>query len=305
MDTNGWHKNPIKLIIQNFLLIKKCKNVIILPANRGVKVFVPFFSIINKFFHRKLHYVVIGGWLPEMLKDHPKLIDILTRFDGLYVETYSMLKALNSMGLYNVYYMPNFKPLKIITKDELVYEYKEPYRLCTFSRVTKKKGIEDAIEAVKKVNSELKRVVCKLDIYGQIDKEYEERFNQLMSNFPSFISYKGIVPFNKTTEILKNYFVLLFPTTYEVEGFPGTLIDAFSAGVPVVASDWKYNSEIVTNGKNGFIYKGGIDSLSKIIKKIVSKPEVIQLMKKNCIIEAKKYESKTVIKEFINKLEMN
>src|SRR5690554_6005885 len=68
VDTFGWSSNPILLLVKCFLLIKRCKNIIILPAQRGIKVFAPLFILLNKIFHRKLHYVVIGGWLPELLE---------------------------------------------------------------------------------------------------------------------------------------------------------------------------------------------------------------------------------------------
>ena len=305
IDTHGWKKNPIMLLIRIFQLSKNCENVIILPATRGVKVFAPLFLLINKLFHRKLHYVVIGGWLPEMLKDNSKLKNQLAMFSGLYVETHTMIKALNSIGLSNVYYIPNFKPLKVLTENELVYPKEETYKLCTFSRVMKEKGIEDAIEAVKKVNYELNRVAYSLDIYGQIEQGYEERFDQLKKGFPRYISYKGLVPFAKSTEVLKNYFALLFPTSYEGEGFPGTVIDAFSAGVPVIATDWRYNSEIITHGENGLIHNSGVDSLSKVLIEAVNKPEKILSIRKNCINEAEKYRSQTVVKKFIEKLELH
>lgn len=42
-------------------------------------------------------------------------------------------------------------------------------RVCTFSRILKEKGIEDAIKAVKLVNDELGRDVFLLDIFGEVD----------------------------------------------------------------------------------------------------------------------------------------
>ncbi|MFR3494185.1 MAG: glycosyltransferase [Blautia sp.] len=63
--------------------------------------------------------------------------------------------------------------------------------------------------------------------------------NSCKASSPQYIRYKGMVPFNQSTEVLKNYDALLFPTYYEGEGFAGTIIDAFAAGLPVIASDWK------------------------------------------------------------------
>lgn len=125
-------------------------------------------------------------------------------------------------------------------------------KLCTFSRVLKEKGIEDAIEAVTYINEQNKREIFSLDIYGQIDDAYKGDFMMMQRNFPEYINYGGIIRFDRSTEVLRNYYALIFPTYYEGEGFAGTLIDAMAAGVPVIASDWKYNTEIVMRIQRGF-----------------------------------------------------
>jgi glycosyltransferase involved in cell wall biosynthesis len=58
----------------------------------------------------------------------------------------------------------------------------------------------------------------------------------MQKRFPEYVVYGGVVPFNKSVEVLKDYFAVLFPTYYEGEGFAGTIIDAHSAGVPIIAS---------------------------------------------------------------------
>ena len=45
----------------------------------------------------------------------------------------------------------------------------------------------------------------------------------------------------------------MFPTTWKGEGFPGVIIDAYAAGLPVIATDWNLNKEIICEGENGFI----------------------------------------------------
>ena len=111
-----------------------------------------------------MHYVVIGGWLPQLLERNNLLTIKLKKFDGIYVETHFMIKALQKLGLQNIRYLPNFKRLDILKEDQLVYCTSEPYKLCTFSRVIKEKGIEDAINSVKSINDNLGRIVYTLDI---------------------------------------------------------------------------------------------------------------------------------------------
>ena len=210
-----------------------------------------------------------------------------------------MKTALEAQGFENVFVMPNCKKLDILTPEELVYHTEEPYPLCTFSRVMKEKGIEDAVEAVRSVNEKLGRTAYTLDIYGQVDTEQTQWFEALKNTFPDYIRYMGVVPYDQSVSTLKNYFALLFPTYYDGEGFAGTLIDAFAAGVPVIASDWKYNSEIV-NKHVGYIYpaKSCIE-LANILSFICLNPNSLCGKKSACLDESRKYDIGVVVEELI------
>lgn len=300
VDTYGGKKRLFSIIINLIGLVISCKNVIIFPAQNSLMLFAPILAFINRFYHRKLHYVVIGGWLPEFVSTRTRLQRALRKFDIIYVETNTMKNKLEAIGFSNIIVMPNFKELNILEPQGLVYTNDEPYRLCTFSRVMKEKGIEDAVDAVIAVNEEMGRIVYTLDIYGQIDSNQVEWFRKLEEGFPQYIKYKGLVDFDKTTEVLKDYFMLLFPTYYEGEGFAGTLIDAMAAGVPVIASDWRYNSEIVKDGEIGFIIR---DNLKAELVKVLSIIDKINNMKATNLVEAEKYLPKNTIKILLKKIE--
>lgn len=302
IDTHGGVKALISAFRHALIALKYHKNIIIMPAENGLRIFAPLLVLLNLLFHRKLHYVVIGGWLPEFLKKRKKLTKALMSFDGIYVETNTMRKALEAQGFNDVYVMPNFKDLNILKESELVYHNTEPYRLCTFSRVMKEKGIEDAVNAVKTVNEHFGRIVYTLDIYGQVDSAQTEWFNELKSTFPLYIKYGEFVPFDKSVEVLKNYFALLFPTYYEGEGFAGTLLDAMAAGVPVIASDWRYNPEIV-NEKTGYVYP--VHDNHAFVTTLISvgnNSDLLLSKKSDCLKEAEKYRAENVIQCLTSKL---
>lgn len=286
IDTHGGRKAVIKAPFQCISALKSSSNIIICPAENGLRVFAPLLVSINRIFKRKLHYVVIGGWLPAFLENKVLLSFFLKRFDCIYVETKAMKKALVKKGFSNIEVVSNCKELDILSEDEIMINNNKPYRFCTFSRVMKEKGIEDAVNAVKYINDTAGKILVTLDIYGQIESSQKEWFKYLEETFPSFISYGGIVPYEKSTDVLKDYFGLLFPTYYEGEGFAGTLIDAMAAGVPVIASDWKYNSEIVKNGANGRIIE---TNLVEEIIRVIDNPDSWIEMKKNCLKEAITY----------------
>ena len=270
-----------------------------LPAQRGIRILTPLFLIFNLFFKRKLHYVVIGGWLPQLIENNFLLKRMLMNFTGIYVETKMMQNMLN---MNNIFVLPNFKKIIVLDEKDLIYNDNEPFKLCTFSRVMKEKGIEDAINIVKTINCIAKRNIVMLDIYGQINASYLKEFEKIKKDFPEFISYKGEVNFTKSTEVLKEYFLLLFPTFYDGEGFPGTIIDAFSSGLPVVASNWKYNSEIIEHDKTGYLYKD-MDEFKTIIQRLCANPMIVRNLKSNCIKKVKEYDSERLVKQLL--IDMN
>ena len=301
-DTHGGIKIIHKILLSCFKCLRKYKNVIAMPDSNGVKVIFPWLVMLNCIFRRKIHYVVIGGWLSEFLKKRRFLRAVLKKLDGVYVETTSMKTALEAQGFENVFVMPNCKNIEILREEDLIYPDGEPYKLCIFSRVMKEKGVEDAVNAVKAVNERFGRTVYSLDIYGPVDSEQTEWFDNLKIGFPDYVKYCGIVPYDKSVEVLKNYFALLFPTYYEGEGFAGTLIDALSSGIPVIATDWKYNAEIVSDGV-GYIYKtGDQNAFVDILKSAAIDASELLSKKRQCLVEARKYNISEAVNILIGRL---
>lgn len=304
IDTHGGLKTFLKAPFQVFRALKNSNNILIFPAHNGLRVFAPLLSFQKRFFKkRKIHYIVIGGWLPKFLLKRKNLAKTLKNFDYIYVETYTMKDALETQGFDNVYVMPNCKKLTILSEKEIVDHLESPYKLCTFSRVMKEKGIETAVSVIKQVNDKLGYTAYSLDIYGQVDVAQTEWFENLKFQFPEYVNYCGCVDANQSVTVLKEYFALLFPTYYEGEGFAGTLIDAYSAGVPVIASDWKYNSELV-NEDVGYVYPTeDQEAFVSILEEIVMNPYMILSKKRLCLKEAEKYKIDKVIQILVQHME--
>lgn len=304
VDTFGGKRRLVPIILNLISLVLSCKNIIILPAHNSLRIFAPLLAFVNSFYHRKLHYVVIGGWLPEFVAKRKFLRKALMKFDCIYVETNTMKNKLEAMGFTNIVLLPNCKELDVIQAEELVYVQKEPFKLCTFSRVMKEKGIEDAVNAVKAVNDAIGRDVYTLDIYGQVDKEETDWFAKLQTKFPDYVKYKGLVPFDKTTEVLKDYFLLLFPSRFYTEGIPGTIIDAYAAGVPVACSKWQSFADLVDDTV-GYGYEfSSEEALENLLKKIYLEDiDKISVMKKACILKSRQYMPEKIVKILINKLQ--
>ena len=305
LNTGKNNKNIISVLIQSLILIKNSDNVVIMPAQNAIKLIPYLFVYFNKIYKKKIHYVVIGGWLPKMLKNNIRLKKIMLSIDEIYVETEYMKNELFDLGLYNIQVMNNFKDLNIVENKKQNHSNKLQLKICTFSRVSKEKGIEDAINVVRKVNTFLDKQAYSLDIYGQIEEKYIDEFLLLKTKFPPFIEYKGTVEYTQTVNTLKQYCFVLFPTQYRTEGLPGTVIDAYAAGLPVIASKWDSAQEIIEEGQTGYIYNmNDIEQLENILIEIYNNQEKISDMKEHCLLKATKYLPENAIITLFNKLHL-
>lgn len=304
-NTSGGVKTLFKAPLIALNALRWSRDIVIFPAHNAVRVFVPLLVLLQCFFkHRRVHYVVIGGWLPEFIKTRPLLRYCLRHVYMIYAETHRMQHDLKEMGYTsNVTYMPNCKPLDIVDCSDLKSDYNEPYKLCTFSRVWSQKGIGDAVEAVKSVNESLGRNAYSLDIYGMVDGEEQEWFADLRKTFPKYVKYGGTVPYDKSVEVLRNYFVLLFPTKCYTEGIPGTIIDAYAAGLPVISSLYLNFDEIIDEGITGIGYEfGNNKALIRLLKDIVENPQEITKMKENCVKKAKMFLPDEVVNTLVDRI---
>lgn len=301
VDTYKWKKRPIRLVINCIKAIKSYDNVVILPAHNGVKIFVPMFAFLNKIYKKNIIYVVVGGWLADLIHNNKILICLLKKINYILVETNGLKKKLNNLKIDNVKVMLNFKDINVLTKNEISFSYKEHYKLCTFSRVMEKKGISDAINAIACINEQYQKTIYKLDIYGPIEENYKEKFNILLNKYKKYVTYKGVVESSKSVEVIRKYDLLLFPTRFKTEGLPGTTIDAFSSGIPTVYSSWDYCDEFYKDKYNGIKFEmGNIENLKKILDNFYNRKYDVNKMKRNCIESAKKYDSSNAIRILID-----
>ncbi len=304
-DTYKNSRNPIKIVKNTYKVIKNSKNVILIVSSRGYKILLPIINFFNIFYKRKIFDFVIGGNRYKIFDKSKFLKKEAKKVNKIYVESNKIKQEYEKRDIHNVEIIPNFKNIKPIDEKEIKKNIKkEKIKLCTFSRVHLAKGIEDSIETVKLANTILGKNIFELDIYGEIDEKYKEKFDKIKDNLPNYITYKGCVNSNNATEILKQYDLMLFLTYWMGEGFPGTIIDAFNSALPVIATDWNYNFDILEDNRTGI--KVPLKQPKEVAKKLIelyeNQGEIVK-MKYECLKESKKYNPKEAMKKFIVEIE--
>ena len=120
-----------------------------------------------------------------------------------------------------------------------------------------------------------------MDIYGQTtDNDYEQDLKNRTRNF-SNIRWNGVLQKEKVLTTLVNYDALCLCSTFS-EMSPLVIQEAFSVGLPVIASNVYGNAEQIKNGINGLLFKfNNADSLKEQLEKCIEDKNLLSKLKHN------------------------
>lgn len=119
--------------------------------------------------------------------------------------------------------------------------------------VCRSKGAGVLIEAV----AELRRHrPVQLHIVGErqdrkFQRELETRIREL--GLEPHVTFHGVLRGEELQALFNSTHVFAFPTFFESETFGLVVAEAMSAGLPVVATDWRGVSDVVEHGRTGFL----------------------------------------------------
>ena len=216
------------------------------------------------------------------------------KINHILIQSRSKALELMQLGYSNVSYCPNFKLIDY--RPKRMQEHKVPINFVYVGRLIEEKGIQVMIDACQKIEKKFA-----LTIYGKETDKYNRLFFEQLGD--NRIEYKGYINLKskKGLDELAQYDVLLFPTFFEGEGFSGTLIDAFICGLPVIATDFNANSEIVQDGENGIIVppKNSV-ALSEAMKKMIDGRFDLKRMSKSSCDSADRYNINVVMGNIFN-----
>lgn len=295
VDTDNYKQDFFSIVLKLIFGIRKCDKIVICSSSPGAAKLLNFLRKIKC--KKEIYYFVAGGVIGDKIRDHVYDIRNYSCLTHIFVESEKLKKQLNKLSLDNVSQLNNFRYIKKFKNN---YKNTNEYKFVFFARVNRQKGIEECIRVVQEINKKTKYHAT-LDIYGQCTNEYLEELQKL---FDENIQYKGAVtPNNKHEyEILSKYDVLLFPTKYYNEGLPGTIIEAYISSLAIVASEWKYAHEYISDCKNGYIFKfDDYNDFYQKVLKILDKQK-IEKFKKYSNKLSKRYNIEYLLSDFIEKL---
>ena len=117
-------------------------------------------------------------------------------------------------------------------------------RLIFLARLEMDKGLAEALEACRRLPER-----CRLRVFGPPMSGTDL---SLIADHPR-ASYGGVLAPDEVPGVLSRHDLLVFPSYYGSEGYPGVVLEAFQCGLPVVAARWGGVAELVEHEVSGLL----------------------------------------------------
>lgn len=195
---------------------------------------------------------MFGSYLAARIRGIPRpwrgfAIRVLRMADCVFAETRALGRELVGEGWLaedRVVVLPNF----LAGGSSSPPRAPKPFsgKCVFFGHIKREKGIFDIIEALGDETG------ASCDFYGPLLERDREAFLAAIAAREN-LSYRGTVEPGLVSLVAAGYDALLLPTYHESEGYPAVILEAYAAGIPVIATEWLALPEIVEDGTRGIL----------------------------------------------------
>ena len=220
--------------------------------------------LISKAGRRPLALWFVGGFLPSSRRYGSLSLWLakrtFLRCSAVYAETPQTHRDLG--GSPGIRWLPNTRDIAAPPEKRRG----EVRKLLFAARLRMDKGLVEALEACRSLPEG-----CHLDVFGPVMRDTDL---SLFEGHPR-ASYGGELEPEELIRALPEYDLLLFPSYYKGEGFPGSVLEVFQCGLPVIATNWGSIPDLVRHEVNGLLVEPrSADSLKAAILRLLDDPEL-------------------------------
>ncbi|MDO8460292.1 MAG: glycosyltransferase family 4 protein [Nanoarchaeota archaeon] len=215
----------------------------------------------------------------------------LNQFDKIIAITKWEFPYLRALGIKRekIAYMPNGIPEEFFSQKKL----KETNKILFLGRVSPIKDLETLIKAIALISNKS----IKLEILGPAEEQYIAKLKHLIKHLnlqPRILFSPPIFDIKKKISKIDSAKIFVLPS--KREAMPQSLIEAMSREKIVIASKNPGSSDIITEGKNGYLFPvGDAKALAQRINLALSSPH--SSMKKSASESVKQFSWDKIIQK--------
>lgn len=231
----------------------KRESVISLHASdNSAIVYTIFLDFIARLTGSKLIIRVFGGQHLKIINQKKTLLKsrILACYNRhtLLLQTKSMVAdAATEFGLKNVQWFPTSRPAAMPKSSKSFQS--GSLKILYISQVRRNKGIDRVIQLSHFISNN--KLNANIAVYGEV---FDENFIRQINSLPeNIIRYKGVLKSEDVYSVMRESDLMLFPTRYAGEGYPGVIIEAINVMLPVMATKMNSIEELIDHNKDGLL----------------------------------------------------
>jgi glycosyltransferase involved in cell wall biosynthesis len=157
---------------------------------------------------------------------------------------------------------------------------------CTVSRLEKEKNIDFLLEGLKELKENWGDCF-RLLILGEGTQKEELIARTAELGLKDNVTFCGLIPHEELTNYYHASDLFLFASQSETQGI--VLLEAMAAGLPVIAIKASGVTDVVKDGKNGYMTEKDSKEWEKKLELVITKKHLYEQMKQEAIKVAKQY----------------
>ncbi len=239
----GFILSYIKVIAKALVCMKNHRCILFIGSDRVVAYLAPVILIIARIFGKRMSMKKLGGGFDQFYLKSNKIVQwklrwLLRNLAVSFYETKHLVQFFAKFG--RAEWFPNARNFDDRQPGDVNYSGKYAF----ISQVKNSKGVIEILEAAQELRQDYT-----LHIYGPIvDLEIPDHLR------PTFEEvYQRPLKPEEVMGVIEKYDVIMLPTYYPGEGYPGILIESYAMGKPVISTQWNAIPEIIEHERTGLL----------------------------------------------------
>lgn len=213
-----------------------------------------------------------------------QLAHFAVRHADMYLAQTRRLVALaRRRGVSHVRWYPTSRPAEPANG---IAQGRRTGRFAYIGHVRPYKGIPELIDACERFDE---ADGVSVDVYGPLLDGITEQTFAACRN----VAYRGVLPHERVVDTMRGYDAMLLPTKADSEGYPGVVLEAYAAGVPLICTTCGAIGEIVDETTALIVQPGDADGLYQAIKRLANDDALLDRLRRGVAGRSDDFSCKT------------
>lgn len=304
----------IVILYKSALSVFWCDCVVSYGSQRYSCTVAAVVTVILRFIGKPMHVRVAGGGFDNyyfgLSKWKRRLVRwALRRAASVIVETGLVAQRMEREFPDNFQVMPNWIELHgFEAQARPVVLHPELLRFGFAAEIRAEKGVVSLMTAFEEVRANLASVGidASLELVGPIRPDFAETFDILLKERGRGVVYRSEMVIEDLLAWMASQDVLVLPTVFSNEGYPGVMLEALALGIPLIVSRWRALPEVVVHESNGLLCEpNDVPSLACQMERLARDSDLRDRLGQQAAADGAQFRAAVVLLPLLRKLRLS